>query len=182
MRWGREPVRDSWQGNGPAETEEREWLLVLRRCGCRNGVGVSASSETPHFGEGLKGVGVADDDVVEERDVEQDAGGVQVARHSDVVGGGRRVAARVIVHEDYGDRASRDCCAKHFPRMDRRLVDEPTRDHDRVTQESVLGVEGQEPKDLTRLERCQRSHEVEHVARAAHVGRRIRDRHRRLTH
>ena len=79
--------------------------------GCR-------SAEASQFGERAVGVRGADDDMVEDGDVEEHARRVELPRDADVVGGGRWIEARVIVHEHDSHGASGNGGTEHLSGVD----------------------------------------------------------------
>ena len=58
---------------------------------------------------------MADDEVVEQVDVEEPAGGQRLGGEVEIVGRRRRVAARVVVDEDQARRVEPDGVAKSSP-------------------------------------------------------------------
>ena len=109
---------------------------------------------------------VADDEVVEQADVEQPAGGEGLGRQVQVVGRRRRVARRVVVDEDDARRVEPDRVAEELADADERGADVALVDG-RDAQHVVLRVE-QHDAQLLALEPAHLEDQpVRDVARAA---------------
>src|SRR5579859_7792466 len=67
--------------------------------------------------------GVADNDVVEQFDVEQFSGGYQLIGDVDIFGGGGRVAARVVVADDNVGAVAHDGRAEDFGNAQHGTID-----------------------------------------------------------
>jgi hypothetical protein len=96
-----------------------------------------------HRGEPAPG----DDDVIEERSTDQLRGLCEAAREGDVFLTGRRVPARVVVHEDEGARGLAQRAAQRVPRRHRKPV-EPTLAHASRGTKRVAPVHRDEPQLL----------------------------------
>ena len=109
---------------------------------------------------------MADDEVVEQGDVEQPAGGERLRGQVQVVGRRRRVAARVVVDEDDARRVEPDRVAEQLADPDQRRADVALVDR-RDAQDVVLRVE-EDDAQLLALEAAHLEDEpVGDVARAA---------------
>ena len=90
---------------------------------------------------------VADDQVVEQLDVEQTARGEGLGRQVEVVRGGRRVARRMVVDQDHARRVEPDGVAEELADTHQRRADVALVDR-RDAQDVVLGVEHHDPQLL----------------------------------
>src|ERR1019366_2568589 len=81
-----------------------------------------------------------DHDVVGHGDVQQTARGHELRRDRTVGRAGRRISARMVVHQDDRRGALGDRLAEHLARMDERRIQDAARDGD-IAIEAVLCVE-----------------------------------------
>src|SRR5689334_25431981 len=89
----------------------------------------------------------ADDEMIVNRNVQGFCGVGDFARHVDVGAAGRRVAARMIVHQNYRRSAELERTVDDLARIDGRMIDRAARQHF-VGDEYVLAIEEEDSKLL----------------------------------